>query len=239
MTAAPTRTITCPKCGTVFEDPVVMFEGREILAARACLCDACTAARSAAGTAESAAARHLALWRSRTPAEYQSAVRARVPADFAPALLWKPGPDSLRLGIWGPPQAGKTMTVSLLLKSLQIPFRWANGAAARTLYNKSVSSDGSQETRRKAAEVWMQYVNAPLLFLDDVDKANFTDAWAPTLYELLEGRNSRLLPTIWTSNLGPGQIALKIGRKCGDQEQADAIERRLMEGAAIFTIATP
>lgn len=230
------KSVRCPECHHPFLRAIVWFMGRELMADRGCLCDNCEAVRAAGVAAVSKKAKHLTLWADRVPDDYHAAREDKTPALFLPAIHWRPSADSRRLGLYGKPGSGKSMAASLTVKNAEIPFRWTNGFAAREVYNRSVSSE-NPEKRKEAVKQWDQWLNAPLLVLDDVDKGNFTEAWASALFSLMEHRNSMRLPTIWTANHGPGQLAAKFA-KCGDVELAAAIERRLCSKVDLFQITT-
>ena len=235
MSDRPThKTVSCPECAAPFDRAIVWFGDREFMADRGCLCDRCESSRQQAVAAADAESRHLALWARRVPEDYHRASVAEVASWAIPALNWAPSEGRRRLGLHGTPGSGKSMAVALVVKTLRIPFRWTNGFAARSIYNLAVSGE-DPEKRRTAAMKWERLTNCDLLVLDDVDKGNFTEAWAGALFDLLEFRNGARLPTIWTANLGPGPLARKIGDKCKDQEQADAIERRLCGGALLIS----
>lgn len=239
MSDRPThKSVTCPQCAAPFERAIVWFDGREIMADRGCLCDTCEERRAAAVAAASAEERHLELWKARAPEDYHRAATTHVQPALHPALAWRPSAASRRLGLWGPPGTGKSMAAALIVRAAGVPFRWISGFSARAAYNTSVTGDG--EARKRATTTWLRLLEADLLVLDDVDKGNFTEAWASALYDILEARNGNCLPTIWTANHGPDAMSRKMA-KCGDHDLADSIERRLCGGAAIYqsTIATP
>lgn len=234
MSARPTtKLVSCPECSASFERAIVWFDGREIMADRGCLCDECESKRAAAIAALTAREKHLELWLHRTPDDYHRAAVERVCPSLRPALEWRPVDGCCRLGLWGVPGGGKSMAAALVVKDAGIPFRWTNGFAARATYNAAVTGEG--ESRRKAAASWLNLLEAPLLVLDDADKGNFTEAWASALFDLMEARNGACLPTIWTSNNGPGGLAKKMG-KCGDPDLAASIERRLCGGAKLYCV---
>lgn len=237
--APPSRlkTVSCPECGASFERPAVVYGEREFLADRGCLCDACEGKRAAAVQAVSEKEKFLAMWKTRVPEDYHRADRSKIHLSLRKVLDWAPAPGCRRLGVYGPPGAGKSMAIAHSVLDLGMPFSWTNGFAARSIYNLHVS--GNDEERRDAGKRWRRFRDTPLLVLDDVDKGNFTEAWAGALFDLLEHRNSSCLPVIWTSNLGPGQIAKKIALKSFDEEQAQAIERRLCDGALILKAEKP
>lgn len=226
------KTVKCPECSCEFERPVVIYDSREVMADRGCLCDACESKRSAAVQAVSERERHLALWKARVPEDYHRADAEKVHSSMARALDWIPASGCRRLGIHGAPGCGKSMAMAATLRGMGMPFSWTNGFAIRSIYNQAVS--GTDDERIEAGKRWRRFRSTPLLVLDDVDKGNFTEAWAGALFDLLEHRNSSCLATAWTSNLGPGQIAKKIALKSFDEEQAQAIERRLCDGALLI-----
>lgn len=233
MSNRPTiKTVACPECGASVSRTIIWFGDREFQADRGCLCDACEEKRVSAVATVTAREKHLEQWKQRAPDDYRRAAAEQVSIPLRPALDWRPMEGCRRLGLWGAPGSGKSMAAALVVRDAGLPFRWTNGFAARGLYNSAVSSD-DPEKRREDSRLWQRLMSAPLLVLDDVDKSNFTEAWASALFDLLEHRNSNCLATIWTANYGPGGLAQKFS-KCGDIELAQAIERRLCSGALII-----
>ncbi len=204
-------------------------------------CPECKASREAAEEErkqrahdERRRARAREKWPKRVPPDYQRADEAKIPPALRPALSWAPAGEILRLGIYGPPGTGKSMVLALLLRKLEIPFRWVNGFAARSLYIEFATSNQRQDwSGEDDSADWDTLMNEDLLVLDDIDKGNFTDSWASALFDLLETRNSLRRPVIWTANHGPGGLAAKFA-KCGDQDLADSLERRLCSGALLI-----
>jgi hypothetical protein len=71
--------------------------------------------------------------------------------------------------------------------------------------------------------------------LDDVSQALYTPACSSKLFDLLEIRLAAGLPTLWTSQLGLADLRAKIVRQNGgDNEQADAISRRLGQHSLVI-----
>ncbi len=236
MTATKeTRTAPCPFCTVPVTRVVVRWGEREILAETPCLCDECDAVARLQKAAQTAAERRQAYCDKHIPADYHRAIAGKVPAALRPLLHWRPTATETRLGITGSPGVGKSFAVALLVRALERKFVWLTGFAAKALYTRAVTSE--DEERKPAAAQWLQLATVDLLVLDDIDKGNMTEAWANALYELLETRVSKLRPFIWTANHHPGPKGL-AGKfaKCGDRNLADAIERRLCEGAKVQSV---
>lgn len=228
-----TKTVNCPQCQSPFERPVVIFNGREILADRGCLCDTCEETRKSAILSIETKSKFLAHWERRVPEDYHYPEVSRVSVPYRPALAWRPDVANRKLGIAGPPGTGKSMVAALVSKRLEKFLRWVNGFSARATYNKSVTGEGN--ARKEAEAAWDDLLRIDVLVLDDVDKGTFTEAWASALFELLEQRNSTRKITIWTANHLPGQLSAKFTGQHGDKDLANAIERRLCQAATIIT----
>lgn len=74
--------------------------------------------------------------------------------------------------------------------------------------------------------VMMAYTTLPLLVIDDIGKQFSTDYMQHCLYEIFDGRYSRRLPTILTTNLTPSVLGAGIST---DQDLSSAVVSRLME----------
>ncbi|EUB32610.1 ATP-binding protein [Olsenella uli] len=81
--------------------------------------------------------------------------------------------------------------------------------------------------RHDEAHATARYATAALLVLDDLDKEPPTARALAKLFEVIDARYSRGLPTVVTSQLGPSEIGARLGSQ-GDAETATAIVSRLV-----------
>lgn len=221
-----TSTATCPNCGHSYAYAASEMADRLMVALRIrALCEACSRLESETDPFEG-------YWR-RTIGDYGSADPARVPPALRPALHWRPaGEERCGIGITGAPGDGKSMALALVAKNLRRSFRWISGTRARDIATDAATAEGGE--RDAARRALVNFFEIPVLVLDDIDKARFTDAWASKLFEILEQRNRRGLVTLWTSNNNPDALAKKIGDGCKDYHTGKAIERRLCQFSLIL-----
>jgi DNA replication protein DnaC len=83
-------------------------------------------------------------------------------------------------------------------------------------------------TKSIAVSILTMCRSAEVLLLDDLGKGRMTDRAESELYDLLEYRTSRRLPTIWTSNSDAEGLHGMFS-----QDRATAILRRLKEFSQI------
>ena len=168
-----------------------------------------------------------ARWGILVPPDYHAATPDKVRPSLSAVTRWKPRPGKKGIGIHGPPGAGKTNVLALLVLNLHTPFRWVTGGKLRTMHNDSTCLEGDEQlsARRKMHRMKV----TPILVIDDILEVKFTDVWRTALFELLEYRNSQNLLTFWTAQHGEGQIGARIGDTTGE-----AIERRLCQHHDLF-----
>ena len=169
-------------------------------------------------------------WKRQVPAEYRTGTLPPN-SQVAPALDWTPD-TSRGLALYGPPRIGKSTAVAMLTYTLGLRLSWVNGMRLRDVATEMSMGDHTDD-RTAAVGQWRWWERVPLLVIDDIDKARFTDAYTTRLYGLLETRRNKLLPIIWTGNLGPGALCRLIADGCGNVPLAQSVERRLFQN---FTI---
>lgn len=218
-----TRTAPCPLCGVDVTRPAVMVGAREIMADRPCLCSLCEVRKTARDQWQERVQRQL-------PPKYAAATWAKVSPEAAVAARqWThDGTNPEGVGIIGPSGRGKTHLAALIVQRIRIPFRWSTSADLRKASITAAAGDGEARTQ---AERWLaNHRDSPLLVIDDLAEAPWSEHWAGWLWSCLETRTARLLPTVWTSQDGEGRLSARIARSGKvEQSTADAIERRLCQ----------
>jgi len=218
----------CPHCASPVDYEPVGFLPKIVP-----LCDACEARQTetwAETEQRKAWQRHF---QARMPFIYQQADPLRVPACFQQALAWTPeGGKQGGLGIIGQPGAGKSCALACRLFTLGRSFRWWSGTEAR---EAAVEAASAEKDREGATRRWEAAMRVPILVLDDISQARFTEAWSSRLFDLLETRLSQGLPVLWTSQIPLDELRRKIFRQNGgDLGQAEAISRRLSQHSLIL-----
>lgn len=216
MTA--TEPIACPKCGN---------SGGERWGAIPILCDSCSLLPEP--PQESPIVQN---WKRQVPAEYQTGTLPNTSPAVA-ALQWNPE-QSRGLAVYGVPGIGKSTAVAILTKKLGLRLSWVNGMRLREVATEMSMGDHTDD-RAAAISQWRWWERVPLLVVDDIDKARFTEAYTTRLFGLLETRRNNLRPIIWTGNLGPGALCRQIADGCGNVPLAQSVERRLFQN---FTIVS-
>ena len=235
LTGPPPRTGihqgSCPHCSRTVE-----YEPVGLLPKIVPLCDACEARQT--GTWAETERRHAwqRHFQARMPVIYQKSDAGLVQPCFQPALTWKPGAgNSIKpggLGIIGRAGAGKSCALACRLFTLERSFRWWSGTEAR---EAAVDAASAEKDREGAARRWEAAMRVPLLALDDISQARFTEAWSSRLFDLLETRLSHGLPVLWTSQIPLDELRHKIVRQNGgDAGQAEAISRRLSQHSLVL-----
>lgn len=166
----------------------------------------------------------IAYTDGRIPARYRQA-EATDPAvaDWAARLIAANGPRSdLGLGpsllILGPTGVGKTHQAYGALRYLAkhgVRCKWAAYSAA-DLYaalRPNATGGPSEATFKETAD-------APLLVIDDLGAAKATEWTEEITYRLINRRYEHMLPTIFTSNVPPGELKTALG---------DRVASRLVE----------
>ena len=77
----------------------------------------------------------------------------------------------------------------------------------------------SQETEEAAID---RFANAGLLLLDEVGVGFGSDAELTQLYDVLDVRYQRCLPTALASNLGPAELRAALGERLFDRLRENA-----------------
>jgi DNA replication protein DnaC len=190
------------------------------------LCDVCAERQETEYEARMRSERWIANLRSNMPESYRNATPGQIPAALKPAYGWSQTKYPNGMGVVGESGIGKSCAVACLVAWLKYPFYWWSGTEARQIAIEAATGDSG------ITGPFAQWKSAmhrmPLLVIDDIAQAKFTESWASALYQLLEARSSNHLPTIWTMQITGSELLKKISdQNGGDHAQAKAIIRRM------------
>ncbi|RYD46402.1 MAG: hypothetical protein EOP85_07510 [Verrucomicrobiaceae bacterium] len=223
MTSAP-----CPECGKIHEFDTWMLVYKKIP-----LCDPCEEIRNENERKRRAPKTWDDKFGKRMPLDYQRAETGRIAHCYTAALDWTAEAYRGGVGLIGPSGLGKSCAMACLLRKLETDFIWWSGTEAREVATLSALSSHSahEESYRK----WQKALTTPILMLDDVSQGRMTEAWSSKLFDLMEMRKSRCLPTFWTSQLTLPELREKMARQNGnDTAQAEATSRRLAQHSLVL-----
>ena len=224
------KTYTCEDCHKNFDAEVLAFHGKIIFEPRKC--DACceNAVEAQKHDALSRAEKvSIQRFQMMIPPIYHESDILRIPEALVMAIeMWSMNPKGI--GFIGKSGKGKTRAAVMLLKRMHEEDHNVFFISATDLaLNSANQFADNPATKQIAKAILSQCKSADLLMLDDLGKNRMTDRAESELYDLLEYRTSRRLPTIWTSNSDGKQL-----REMFSADRGEAIIRRL--GSEFSTI---
>ena len=229
-----TKTAPCPHCKTPHTFEVCDNLSDIVRFTAVPLCDDCGVAQAATWHLNEKRQSWQRRFDAGVPDGYQTATEEGVITrrHYIRALTWRASDHHGGLGLVGPSDAGKSSAIACRLRTLEEPFLWWTSTQAREAAFQAATAQHDREGARRQWEVGGKI---PILVLDDVSQATFTQAWSSRLFDLLETRMKDGLPTLWTSQLAPADLRAKIVRQNGgDEEQAKAISRRLCKHSLVI-----
>lgn len=186
-----------------------------------------TRAITSAGVASEEQRRQLAL--------DEATAAAGIPARFARAPLDRRFSRRISEGrglyVWGATGgSGKTWAACAAVRG------WIADGGRGALFCSSVGMiddlrSAMGDGRGSAAAV-ARYAGARLLVVDDVGKEAPTQWALSQLFEVADRRYGAMLPTVWTSQLSPAQLADRLASR-GDQMTAQAVVSRIVDSCDV------
>jgi len=221
---------TCEDCNETFESEPIQFGGKTIFEPRKC--DPCVEKavndqkQDAISRAEKVSIQRFQMM---IPPIYHESDILRIPAPLVMATeMWSMNPKGI--GFIGGSGKGKTRAAVMLLKRMHDEDHNVFFISSTDLaLNSANQFADNPSTKEIAKAILHQSKFCDLLLLDDLGKNRMTDRAESELYDLLEYRTSRRLPTIWTSNSDGKQL-----REMFSADRGEAIIRRL--GSEFSTI---
>lgn len=170
--------------------------------------------------------RALAHFNMRVPRRFAAAQPDEAANDWARSVIRDPhGTRSLLLV--GPVGVGKTHHAWATLRAVAqtgSPTRWLSYAAADLYAHLRPHSERDSETE------FDKVAAAGLLLLDDLGAAKLTEWTEEITYRLINSRYEQCLPSIFTSNVPPGQLADILGARVASR-LAEMCDRVAIKGA--------
>jgi DNA replication protein DnaC len=221
-----TRTCTCCHRSMPYE-PILTDTGTDLHALIPFVCHECTDDVEAQAVREAEAranTRRREKWESIVPLKYRETDTQH--PDF-PRPLWqhlRSRSPKQSLALIGPAARCKTRILALIAKraiATDITVGWCPANNFQWAATREFDKRDGTEARQ-----WLKrWHTADVLILDDLGKHRWTDAVESAFFGLLEARASRMLPTHWSMNPDPADVADLPTRL--RQEPADLLTRAL------------
>ena len=136
--------------------------------------------------------------------------------------------------LWGGIGSGKTHTLYALKEKTPELLKVVSMLKNSTELLRDIRADFDRPWNMKLKEEEKIMEFKGLLFIDDIGAEKMTEWVAETFYLILNSRYNEMLPTIFTSNLSPSDLAEKIGDRIvsriigsSDVIKLDGEDRRL------------
>lgn len=123
---------------------------------------------------------------------------------------------------------GKTHLAVAALKHLSLEHQWDPLLVRWSEYCSRIQQSWHSSDAGSEYDLWCRAANVTLLVLDDIDKRASSDWALGKLYELIDHRYIRQLPTILTANRGLEALTTFWGKNDSMQDLAGAIISRII-----------
>jgi DNA replication protein DnaC len=224
------KTTKCTQCPTTFDYEPAVINGREYFTPNICpKCEKNAEAEEKASKEEADRQRKITQWETICPDLYRGTDIFRLPPYYRTAIeKWKYG--SMGLAFVGTHGKGKTRAAFQILHKEHFAGRRCMAINATDLSAKALEKfDDNPKVKTKARDDLYNCRRADILLLDDLGKGKLTDRAEEELYDLLEKRTTRRVPTIWTANAGGDDLLGKLSA-----DRGPAILRRLTDFSDII-----
>ena len=127
---------------------------------------------------------------------------------------------------------GKTREAcaALAIAAAERPVLFATFGDVLRAVRATYGGEGNEETALS------RYRSVSVLCIDDLGKERPTADALEKLFAVLDARYGREKPTVFTTQYGKAELGRRLMAEGGDFEQADAILRRVYQGAEVVEI---
>lgn len=142
------------------------------------------------------------------------------------------GGGSENLVLTGRAGCGKTREACAALRvaAAEKPVLFATFGDVLRAVRATYGGEGSEETALS------RYRSVSVLCVDDLGKERPTADALEKLFAVLDARYGRMKPTVFTTQYGKPELGRRLMAEGGDFEQADAILRRVYQGAEVVVM---
>jgi DNA replication protein DnaC len=187
-------------------------------------CPACAEEIERKAAAAEAEARHRQLLRG-IPPRYQTANFGDfAPADIAPVVKWAKAPAGF-IYVHGTCGVGKTHLICAVQKQFN-----ADGVFSDLVFSSEMFLQLHKSFGRNAADMedaiiakYAPFSGASVVLFDDVGAQKISDYTVDAWYKIVDRRYRQNLPTFFTSNLTPKELAATLGDRTASRIQSGTL----------------
>jgi len=127
-----------------------------------------------------------------------------------------PGWQGESLWLWGEPGNGKTHLAAAITKTLTEQGYIVVFQSVPELLQR-IRSTFNSENKENEAQIMRALLECDLLILDDIGAEKATEWVEEKIFNIIDGRYRKEMPTLYTSNLKPKEMLQQVGKRSYDR----------------------
>lgn len=120
------------------------------------------------------------------------------------------------LWLWGEPGNGKTHLAAAITKALTEQGHIVVFQSVPELLQR-IRSTFNSENKENEAQIMRALLECDLLILDDIGAEKATEWVEEKIFNIIDGRYRKEMPTLYTSNLKPKEMLQQVGKRSYDR----------------------